>query len=149
MLELSIDPRHNYEEFGRAMVKEFSDVRFHLVLPGILDINKVLDEANRGLQPLGINIWAAAGIIKTMKSKLDDVILRQKTDVTHEKRSKIIEAALSWFKGELKSKPLSTNPCHFEKALTKLKLVTCEDGTMKVFYIVHFKTKFWMQKAQW
>ena len=68
MLELSIDPRRKYLEFGQAMVHEFSDVRFHLVLPGILDINLVLDEANRGLQPFGINIWAAAGIIKTMKS---------------------------------------------------------------------------------
>ena len=139
MLELSLDPRRKYEEFGQAMVKEFSDVRFHLVLPGILDINEVLDEANRGLQPLGINIWAATGMIKTMKSKLEDVILRQKTDATHSKKSKIIEAALAWFKGQLKSKPLSANPCYFEKALTKLKLVRNADGTMKVLYTVRFK----------
>ena len=122
MLELSLDPRHNYAEYGQAMVKEFSDVRFHLVLPGILDINQVLDEANRGLQPLGIDIWAARGIIKTMKSKLEDVILRQKTDETHKKRSKIVEAALAWFKGQLKTKPLSVNPCFFEKSFDEVEV---------------------------
>ena len=139
MLELSIDPRHSYEQFGKAMVQEFEDVRFHIVLRGILDINELLDEANRGLQPLGINIWAAAGIIKTLRTKLEDVILRQKTDETHTKKSKIIEAALAWYKGALKSKPISTNPCNLEKALTKLKLVTLRDGTKEVRYSVFFK----------
>jgi len=141
LLELSIDPKHQFKELGGAVVKEFSDVRFHLVLPGILDINIVLDEANQALQPVGINIWAADRILRTIKTKLFDVILRQKTDETHKKKSKIIEAALAWYKGALKSKCLSTQPCYFEKALTKLALVTCADGSRKVFYAVHFKDR--------
>ena len=141
MLELSIDPRHNYQDFGKAMVNEFSDVRFHLVLPGLLDINMVMDEANRSLQPIGINIWAASRILKGIKSKLEDLVLRQKTDQTHKKRSKIIEAGLAWFNGDLKSKALCADPCYFEKALTKLKLIKGADNLHKVFYIVHFKDR--------
>ena len=41
MVELSIDPRHKYKAYGQAMAEELSEVRFHLMLPGILDINMV------------------------------------------------------------------------------------------------------------
>ena len=99
----------------------------------------VFDEANRALQPVGINIWSASNIRRAIKSKLDDLILRQKTDDTHKKKSKIIEASLSWYKGELKSKVLSENPCNFEKALTKLKIGKLgPDGHHKVTYTVLF-----------
>ena len=59
---------------------------------------------NVQLQPVGINVWSASNIRRSIKSKLDDLILRQKTDDTHKKKSKIIEAALKWYKGELKQK---------------------------------------------
>eukprot|EP00973_Karenia_brevis_P092477 12412603-Karenia_brevis.AAC.1 len=141
MLELYLDPWHACQEFGGAMMEEFKDFRLHLVLPGILDINIVLDEANKALQHLGINIWAAAGIRRTINVKLEDLILRQKTTETHKKKSKIIEAAAAWFKGELTSRPLTADPCNFEKALTKLRLVKKAGGNHKVLYTVQFKDR--------
>ena len=122
-------------EFGASLVNEFKDIRFHLVLPGLLDCNKVLDEANKGLQPLGVNIWGAFRIRKALRTKFDDLVLRQKSDANHEKKAKFIEVAFAWFKGDLVKKPLSSSPCNFEIALTKLKLSNMSKE-------VHFKVVF-------
>ena len=43
-----------YMGFGASLVSEFKDIRLYFVLPGLLDCNKVLNEANKSLQPLGV-----------------------------------------------------------------------------------------------
>ena len=63
-VELSLDPRHAYVDFGTALLEEFKDIRLHLVLPGLLDCNLVLDEANKSLQPMSVNIWKANSFCK-------------------------------------------------------------------------------------
>ena len=137
-LELSLDPRHKYMEFGMSILQEFKDIRFHLVLPGILDCNEILDDANKQLQSLGVNIWGAFRIRKSVRSRFDDLVLRQKSDANNEKKAKFIEAGLAWFKGDLVKKALSPNPCHFEKALVKLRLA---NQSKEVHFKVVFKDK--------
>ena len=137
-LELSLDPRYKYLELGASIVQEYKDIRFHLVLPGILDCNEILDDVNKQLQSLGVNIWGAFRIRKALHSRFDDLVLRQKSDANNEKKAKFIEAAFAWFKGDLVNKAISPSPCHFEKALTKLRLA---NRSQEVHFKVVFKEK--------
>ena len=89
MVELYLDPRRSHQDFGNAIMKEFEDLRLHLVLPGVLDINLVMDQANRSLQHLGVNLWAAAGVRKRGEITLGGLVLRQKTSEPHKKKSEV------------------------------------------------------------
>lgn len=121
-LELSLDPRKGYQAFGTAMKVELEDLRFHLVLPGLLDINLCLDKANKSLQTSGVNIWKANEVRTKMEQELEDVALRDKTDEKHLNKCAHVEAALAWITGALRHKPLSKKPTYFEKALVGLKI---------------------------
>ena len=74
------------------------------------------------MQPLSVNIWKANAIRKGVYSKLDDLVLRQKSDDKGLKKAKMIEAALAWFQGKLAAKARSKEVCYFEQALTRLPL---------------------------
>lgn len=50
-LELCLDPKKGYQDFGKAMKVELEDLRFHLVLPGLLDVNLCMDKVNRSFGP--------------------------------------------------------------------------------------------------
>ena len=71
-----------------------------------------------------------------MHSKLDDLVLRQKSAEQGLKKAKEIEAALAWFKGQLVTKPILRKLCHFEQALTRLPLAK---SSQEVLYRVGFK----------
>ena len=45
-----------------------------------------------------MNIWGAFSIRKALRTKLDDLVLSQKSDANHEKKAKFIEAAFALFK---------------------------------------------------
>ena len=109
MVELCLDPRRGYKNFGEAVMKEVGDLRFHLVLPGILDINLIMDSANKAFQPVGVNVWKAVAIRKKMTEELDDLILR-KTDedgqpVEAGAANLIMVATSKWLRHELPEAP--------------------------------------------
>ena len=48
-----------YYSHNEAVLTELEDLRFHMVLGGLADINQALDRTNAALQPLGVNACAA------------------------------------------------------------------------------------------
>lgn len=73
-VELSIDPRKEYKAFGCQMVVELSDLRFHFVLPGILDINLVHGVLLRSvLQPVASRTWG--NLVGPIRRELNLAIL--------------------------------------------------------------------------
>jgi len=93
MVSLSLDPRNESYKFGQEHRKMLSDLRFHLVLPGILDINNIMETATKAFQNCRVNVLEAGLIMDKMSLELDALI-------TLGENSRMVVATKNWLTNE-------------------------------------------------
>ena len=89
MVSLSLDPRNESYKWAQEHRKMLSDLRFHLVLPGILDINNIMETAKKAFENCRVNVLEAGSIMDKMSYELDELIALGEN-------SRMIKATTNW-----------------------------------------------------
>ena len=101
------------------MLETMEDMRFFLVLPGLLDILTVVNEFNQSTQSRRTRAETVAKQLILTKAKLQDLVLRTDTDAQGLKKATIVEAMIDWLQGKHPSK-VAKDATHFEKMCAHL-----------------------------
>jgi len=96
------------------------DLRFFMVVPGLLDILTVLNDFNKGTQPRSTRAETVADKLSLAKQRLQDVILRTRTEALGLEQSTIVKAMYQWLKGTHPAK-VGKDSTNFEKMCFALR----------------------------
>ena len=121
LLDRKADKSKATRIWAADMYKLVADVRFWLVLPGLLDVLILHNKVNARLQPESADIWCASRNIAMLERELADLILRTKSGANGLQPAVLVRAAVEWFKqnGDY-LKNLPKNATWFERTIAKL-----------------------------
>jgi len=95
------------------------DLKFYMVVPGLLDIMMVMDSFNKCTQPRSTRAETVADQLALAQQRIQDLILRTKTEALGLEQATIVKAMYSWLQRKHPAEVPSTSTW-FEKTCTGL-----------------------------
>ena len=141
-LELSMEKKKEHAMLGEKWKAQMGDVRFWIVLPGILDMLLILNGFNTATQPGSTTLERASEQLQLCIEKLEDNTLRTRSEANGQKPSKAVALILDFHENSHK-KNVSENATQLEKVLAKMNdEVRKEKKTGAVTRLAVFPVKY-------
>ena len=118
LYNLTLEKEEALREFGRKLFEQTKDIRFYLVLAGILDILMIVHKFNKTTQPGGVSLKKVADALEMCEAELKDLVMR--TDTTKH-MARIPERSIAFFDGT-HDVPAASTATQFEQMCGRLKV---------------------------
>ena len=83
--------------YGDKMYAVVKDLRFFLVLPGVLDVLSIVNQFNQQSQPESSSLQRVSQCLSLAESRIEDLVLRTESDKNHEHPATLVQAGFLFF----------------------------------------------------
>ena len=127
---LTLEKKKHYQELGKSLYQDMSDIRFYICLPAIADMLAIINDFNVCNQPTAVTLAQAAESLEILMDRLDDTSLRTRTDANGQKPSQAVATVLKFFDNK-HEREVSCRSSELEKMLARIDVEIRQDKKTK------------------